>query len=64
MSKNRRPPSDKTGDGPSPLTAMPLKIADKPKPGEIVPSESWLASLAKLAARLTAPPARPDKNRP
>jgi hypothetical protein len=41
---------------------MSLKIADIPKPGSMVSSESWLASLAKLAARLSAPPARTRNN--
>lgn len=35
---------------------MSLKIADSPKPGSLAATESWLTSLAKLAARLAAPP--------
>jgi hypothetical protein len=34
---------------------MPLKTAEKPKPGRLVSSDSWIASLAKLAERLSAP---------
>ncbi len=64
MSKNRRPTSDKSGSGLRPLMAMPLKIANKPESGSLVPSDSWLASLAKLAARLSAPPTQNHENQP
>ncbi len=58
MSKDWRAKSDKSSEG----IAMSLKIADKPKTAGAVSSESWLASLAKLAARMSAPPPRTQDN--
>lgn len=64
MSKNRRPTSDKSSDGVRPLTVMPAKVAETPKPDSVVPSDAWLGSLINLGARLAAPPAKAAKNHP
>ena len=42
--------------------ATPLKLADKSKPAGTITSESWLASLAKLAERLSTPPQHTQNN--
>jgi hypothetical protein len=63
MTKDRQTKSDKTRDGARTRTVMTLKPVEKQKSGSTVTSESWLTSLAKLAARMAEPP-RQTKSHP
>lgn len=62
MSKDRQATSDKVSEGPQPRIAMSLKPVNLLKPGSAISSESWLASLAKLAAKMSTAPPHPQNS--